>query len=89
MLSIVSSSRFKKDYKRMQKRGKDIKKLQEIILILLDEKPLPVKFMDHALKHNLEGYRDCHIEPDWVLVYAVKDGELWLSRTGTHADVFS
>jgi mRNA interferase YafQ len=71
----------------MEKRGKDMRKLDDIINALLDGCLLPVEMRDHPLIHNLAGFRDCHIETDWVLIYAIKGNDLALSRTGTHADI--
>ena len=91
MLDIQYSARFKKDYKAIQKRGYDRKRLQEVISLLAEEKPLPPKYQDHALIGNYKGCRECHIAPDWLLIYQIKDDELvlLLIRTGTHSDLFS
>ena len=72
----------------MQKRGKDLAKIKTVIDILLAEKPLPPKNRDHQLEGNWSGRRDCHIEPDWILIYKPTDDELLLERTGTHSDLF-
>lgn len=88
MLVAVRSSRFKRDVKRLTKRGKDMGKLRAVLLLLIDETPLPVKLRDHALQCEWNGFRDLHIEPDWLLLYRVTDGELQLARTGSHADLF-
>jgi mRNA interferase YafQ len=85
---IVRATAFKKDVKRAQKRGKDMDKLKAIILLLLDDGPLEPRHRDHALKGDWIGYRDLHIEPDWLLLYRVTEMELMLARTGTHADLF-
>jgi mRNA interferase YafQ len=63
-------------------------KLRELILLLLAENPLPGRYMDHSLRGNWKGYRDAHIEPDWLLIYRVTGDELHLARTGSHADLF-
>ena len=65
MLVAVRSGRFKRDVKRLQKRGKDMTKLRSILMLLLEEKPLPPQFRDHSLRGDWEGFRDLHIEPDW------------------------
>ena len=87
MLTDKQTKQFKKDYDRMKKRGKDMDKLKKIMDMLIGGLPLPVARRDHALTGNLKGYRNCHIEPDWVLIYAVRDNDLILFRTGTHADI--
>lgn len=91
MLELATTGQFRKDYKRIKKRGYDTKLLEEVIDLLLKELPLPRQYRDHELKGKYSGFRECHILPDWLLVYA-KDREklvLTASRTGTHADLFS
>ena len=72
----------------MQKRGKDLDKIKTVIDLLLAEKPLPPKNRDHQLGENWIGRRDCHIEPDWILIYKPTEDEILLERTGTHSDLF-
>ena len=88
MREVVRSTAFKKDIKRAEKRGKDVAKLKVIILLLLEDKPLETRHRDHPLKGDWIGYRDLHIEPDWLLLYRVAETELMLARTGTHSDLF-
>lgn len=90
MLTISYSSRFKKDFKIIKKRGYDIALLEEVLEILREEQPLPQKYHDHALTGNFIGHRECHIMPDWLLIYKIEADELLLSltRTGTHSDLF-
>jgi mRNA interferase YafQ len=88
MLAPVRSSRFKRDVKLLEKRGKDLSKLRRVLLILINEEPLPSSYRDHPLQGEWKGFRDLHIEPDWLLLYRVMDGELKLARTGSHADLF-
>lgn len=71
-----------------QKRGKDLSKLKRLIEILLSGKQLPREFKDHALVGNWGEHRDCHLEPDWLLIYRVSEDELRLERTATRADLF-
>jgi mRNA interferase YafQ len=71
-----------------EKRGKDLAKLRELILLLVEEKPLPPHYKDHPLTGDWKHYRDSHIEPDWLLLYKVDRKDLYLVRTGTHADLF-
>jgi mRNA interferase YafQ len=84
------TSQFKKDVKRAGKRGEDLTKLREVMELLIEGKPLPPEFKDHPLRGNFAGSRDCHIEPDWVLIYtlAEKDTHVRFERTGTHSDLF-
>ena len=90
MLDLVTTTRFRKDLKRIRKRGYDLSKLDDVLQTLLLEKPLHEKHRDHDLTGDYKGFRECHIEPDWLLVYAVDKGKLILtaSRTGTHSDLF-
>lgn len=88
MLTPVRSGQFKRDVKRAEKRGKDLNKLRTLLLMLIQEKPLPEKYRDHPLKGQWSGYRDAHVEPDWLLIYRVVGEELQLTRTGTHSDLF-
>ena len=88
MRTILYAGQFKKDFKRMQKRGADMKKLRAVIEKLTNEEELDVRYKDHPLHGNFSGARDCHINPDWVLIYAIVGNELRLIRTGTHADLF-
>ncbi len=87
---IEYTSRFKKEYKRAKKRGRDISLLRAIIDILAKGETLPEKYKDHPLVSNWVGYRECHIQGDWLLIYKYKDNELILSltATGTHSDLF-
>lgn len=92
MLKAEFTGQFKKDYKLALKRGCDPAALQKVIEILIEEEPLPEKYRDHALvnSRNYKGMRECHIEPDWLLVYKVYQETLVLSliRTGSHSDLF-
>ncbi len=87
---IIRTSKFKKDYKLSQKRGKDIKLLISVIEILANGENLPESFKDHQLAGGYTGYRECHIQPDWLLIYKTTERELvlTLTRTGTHSDLF-
>ena len=86
---VKRTSRFKKDYKLIKKRKYDVKLLEEPIALLADGKPLPAKYKDHPLKGNMKGLRECHIAPDWLLIYEIDDSilYLYLTRTGTHSDL--
>lgn len=87
---IQRTSQFKKDYKLAKKRGLEIDKLKKVISILADGKELPVEYLNHPLKGNYKDCMECHIEPDWLLVYKIEEELLILSlqRTGTHSDIF-
>ena len=88
MREVVRSTAFRKDVKRAEKRGKDMAKLKAVILLLVLDAELEPRHRDHPLKGVWLGYRDLHIEPDWVLLYRMTDAELLLARTGTHSDLF-
>lgn len=72
----------------MKKRGKNLNKLRELLYFLTEEKPLSIKLRDHLLVGNYVGRRECHIEPNWLLIYKKEGDTLILERTGTHADLF-
>jgi mRNA interferase YafQ len=88
MLSLRYTTAFRKDYKRLQKRGYDMVKLRQELDLLAGGKPQEEQYQDHPLRGKYAGARDCHVEPDWVLIYAIVGEELRLLRTGTHADLF-
>jgi mRNA interferase YafQ len=88
MRTLVESTAFRKDLKRARKRGHDLRKLEAIITRIQRGDPLPPTNRAHPLKGDWKGYWDCHIEPDWLLIYKLTDNELRLARTGTHADLF-
>ncbi len=87
---LVPTSQFKKDYKRAKKRGLDMGELQSVLERLCAGEPLEERHRDHALSGVYAGFRECHIRPDWLLIYTVDVGRLILvaSRTGTHSDLF-
>ncbi len=90
MYTLVFTTRMKRDLKLMKKRGKDISKLETVLDILLSGEDLPEKYKDHQLKGEMREFRECHIEPDWLLVYRKEDDNLILyaTATGSHADLF-
>ncbi len=85
---IRRTAQFKKDVKRVLKRGKVLDQLLAVVQELAEGQPLAEQYVDHPLKGQYSGKRDCHLEPDWILIYAVEDDELVLYRTGSHADLF-
>ena len=87
-LRPLRTKQFERDIKRCQKRGKNMEKLKTLIVLLLEEQPLPIHYRDHPLCGDWQDWRDAHIEPDWLRLYRVDDGALILSRTGSHADLF-
>ncbi|MBQ6845895.1 MAG: type II toxin-antitoxin system YafQ family toxin [Oscillospiraceae bacterium] len=92
MLKIEFQGQFKKDYKLAIKRGCNMQLFQEVVTLLAEEKTLPAKYKDHALLDSKEykGMRECHIQPDWLLIYKIYKDTLILQliRTGTHSDLF-
>jgi len=74
--------------KLAQRRGKDLSKLRELILLLAEGQPLPPRYKDHPLSGDWRHYRDCHIESDWLLIYKIEGDDLYLVRTATHSDLF-
>lgn len=88
MLDLFYTTKFKKDYKRILKRNINPKKLELVIKLLMIEQPLPDRCRDHSLTGNYARHRECHIEPDWLLIYRVTENQLRLERTGSHADLF-
>lgn len=92
MLKVEYTNEFKKDYKKAIKRGHSPQKLEVVVSLLVQEIPLPAYYRDHALKNsrNYKNVRECHIEPDWLLIYRVSHDTLILTllNTGTHSDLF-
>ena len=90
MLNIRYENSFKKDYKRIVKRGYDTKLLETVLELLCSQSVLPERYRDHPLKGNYTGYRELHILPDWLLIYKIQETELTLvlTRTGSHSDLF-
>lgn len=90
MLKIRYHSTFKKDYKKIVKRGYDVRLLEIVIGLLAEQNPLPEKYRDHNLMGNYSGCQECHITLDWRLIYEINEDELvlYLTRTGSHSDLF-
>ncbi len=88
MLNVVFKSRFKKDLKRLKSSNRDEDELLAVIEVLAMEQPLETKFRDHALTGDYTGCRECHILPDWLLVYQATNSDLILLRTGSHSELF-
>ena len=90
MLTLIITTQFKKDLKRIKKRGLDLNSLKFVLDTIQKQETLPLKYKDHALVGNYKGFRECHIEPDWLLIYTISNEKLILtaSRTGSHSDLF-
>ena len=89
MRSIRRDTQFKRDVKRLQKRGRNLDKLKKVIQSLIKAEKLEVKHRDHQLKGLFKDCRECRIEPDWLIIYRIEGSELCLVRTGYHDDLFS
>ena len=88
MLLLVRKSRFKKDYKKLKSSGKDLNKLRLVIELLVQGNDLPSNNRDHFLIGKYKDFRECHIEPDWLMIYKLTPTELILVRTGSHSELF-
>ena len=87
-MKIHYTTQFKKDYKKAKKQGKDLDKLKIVIEKLSNKEKLDPTYRDHSLTGNWKKHRDCHIEPDWLLIYRITSEDLFLERTGTHSELF-
>ncbi len=90
MLKLQTTNQFRKDVKRLKKRNLDMTLLENAITMPLEQETLPINYRDYTLKGNYLGLRECHIQPDWLLIYAINNDKLILtaSRTGSHSDLF-
>jgi mRNA interferase YafQ len=88
MLTPVFTNKFKKDFALVQKRHYDIDEIYDVMAKLIMEEPLPEKNREHFLHGDYEGFSECHIKGDWLLIYRSDDGYIYFSRTGTHSDLF-
>ncbi len=88
MREVIETNAYKKQFKKSLKQNKDSNKLFEVLESLILDIPLEPKYKDHQLKGELKEYRECHIEPDWLLVYQKKDNKLYLAGLGTHSELF-
>jgi mRNA interferase YafQ len=89
ILTSVLLTQYRRDLKRSEKRGKPMEKMRQVILLLLSAEPLPARYRDHTLSGDWVGHRECHVDPDWLLIYKVDTESLYLVRTGSHSDLFS
>lgn len=88
MRNPIDGAQFQRDVKLAKKRGKDMLKLRAVIVLLVEGTALPSRYQDHPLAGEWKSFRDCHIEPDWLLIYKIDGDDLRLVRTGTHSDLF-
>ncbi len=87
-MKLIYTTQFKKDFKKINKQQKKLSKLTVVIEKLLSQQKLESKYKDHPLSGNYKNHRDCHIAPDWILIYRITKDELILERTGSHSDLF-
>ncbi|MCF8128378.1 MAG: type II toxin-antitoxin system YafQ family toxin [Deltaproteobacteria bacterium] len=87
-LTVRRTTQFKRDMKRLLGSGKDIEKLLSVVEILAEGHSLPSEYKDHTLRGKYANKRDCHVEPDWILIYAIEHDEVVLYRTGSHSELF-
>ena len=88
MLSSVYLKSFEKEIARDKRRGKNLANLRKVMKMIIYEEPLPPKYRNHKLKGEFEGYWECHVEPDWLLLYKKTGTHVYFARTGTHSDLF-
>lgn len=87
-LAIRQSTRFRRDVKRLRRQNVDLSELERVVSVLVAEEQLDERYRDHALVGNWKGFRECHIQPDWLLIYRIENDELQLARTGSHVELF-
>ena len=88
MYLIKTTNIFEKDLTKMKKRGKDLSKLEYVVKLLANNETLPYQYKNHKLIGNYKDLLECHIEPDWLLIYQIKNETLYLIKTGSHSDLF-
>ena len=88
VLKVRQSTRFRRDVRRLSRQGAELSKLETLLKDLVAQEVLDQQYRDHPLRGNWQGFRDCHIEPDWLLIYRIDEDELQLARTGSHAELF-
>ena len=88
VLAIRQSTRFRRDVKRLRRQNVDLSEFESIVSVLVAEEQLDQRYRDHALVGNWKGFRECHIQPDWLLIYRIESDELQLARTGSHAELY-
>jgi mRNA interferase YafQ len=88
MLTLVFTHKFIKDLDLMKRRRKNIDKILDVMAMIIWEEPLPAKYREHNLSGDYNGYTECHVEGDWLLIYKLPEGKVVFTRTGTHSDLF-
>ena len=88
MRTVRRTSQFKRDVKRMQRQGRELENLKRVLETLVEGEPLAAKYQDHVLVGQYKGTRECHVEPDWLLIYELAEAEIVLIRTGSHSELF-
>jgi mRNA interferase YafQ len=86
--NVITGGQFQRDVKLAKRRGLEMDKLREAIVLLTQDTPLPPRYKDHPLSGDWKPHRECHIAPDWLLIYKLDRSDLYLVRTGTHSDLF-
>jgi mRNA interferase YafQ len=86
--NLIRGAQFRRDVKLAERRGKQMAKLRDLVLLLMEGGSLPPRYKDHQLSGEWKNHRDCHIEPDWLLLYKIDGDDLYLVRTGSHSDLF-
>lgn len=87
-MTILWTGQFQKDYQRAKKQGKNLDDLRSVVEMLVARRPLPPKYRDHRLSGRWRKHRECHITPDWLLIYRIQGDDLILERTGSHSELF-
>ncbi len=88
MLYVKESSQYKKDFERAIRQGKKLELLEKVLILLLNRQKLPLQYYDHKLSSNYKNFRECHIQPDWLLIYRIEGDTLFLARLGSHSQLF-
>ena len=88
MLYVKESSQYKKDFERAIRQGKKLELLEKVLILLLNRQKLPLQYHDHKLSSNYKYFRECHIQPDWPLIYRIEGDTLFLARLGSHSELF-
>ena len=88
MLYVKESSQYKKDFERAIRQGKKLELLEKVLILLLNRQKLPLQYHDHKLSSNYKYFRECHIQPDWLLIYRIEGDALFLARLGSHSELF-
>lgn len=88
MLKLQTTTRFEKDYKKVSKSGRGMKKLKQVMMLIASEQVLPRELRDHKLVGNYQGRRECHLSGDWLLIYKIESDAVIFERTGSHSELF-